>query len=473
MEPNSGSGLTSTEEVTVVIRNFGANAQSDFDVYFTLNGGSQIVETVTAIINGGETYNYTFNTTVDLSDLGDYTIIVCTDLSGDEFSLNNCKTKLIEHSEPSTSFCSPTYSTGCNSGDGFIGFAVEEIQNLNSNCENNTGFYGWSEYYDLGPAILFPGFTHTFTMGSGYGNQYVNIWIDYNDDFELTPDEMILTDYWIESAGIFYETDIEIPAMATSGVHGMRVMAVHGEAFTDPCGFYIWGEAEDYSVLIGNNDVGNIEGYVIKNSGGSPVSGASIVINSGTYSTVSGPDGYFEMTDVLVGNWSITCIADGYNTIFGMVSVSNGNTTITDFNLTAPTMDIFPQSINIIIDPNAQSTEIIDITNNGDGELYWTAYVEKETDEPKDAWDLQFSFDVQAASGGLGNLGAACDGQYYYTTRWNSNLLHKYDLYGNLIEEFFIPGVSGIRDLAYDGTYFYGGVSTHTIYEMDFHLKRW
>ncbi len=83
-------------------------------------------------------------------------------------------------------------------------------------------------------------------------------------------------------------------------------------------------------------------------------------------------------------------------------------------------------------------------------------------------WDLQFSFDVDAATGAAGNAGAECDGNNYYTTRWASNLIHKYDLTGVMVLEFSVPGVTGLRDLAFDGTYFYGGAASTTIYEMDF-----
>jgi hypothetical protein len=39
---------------------------------------------------------------------------------------------------------------------------------------------------------------------------------------------------------------------------------------------------------------------------------------------------------------------------------------------------------------------------------------------------------------------------------------------GTLVDSFSISGVSGLRDLAYDGQYFYGGASANTIYKMDF-----
>ncbi|HFE64530.1 MAG TPA: choice-of-anchor D domain-containing protein, partial [Caldithrix sp.] len=86
-------------------------------------------------------------------------------------------------------------------------------------------------------------------------------------------------------------------------------------------------------------------------------------------------------------------------------------------------------------------------------------------------WDLQFSFDVEAVTGALGNAGSEFDGTYYYTTRWASNLIHKIDMSGNLVEEFSIPGVSGLRDLAFDGTYMYGGAAANQIFQMDFTTK--
>lgn len=83
-------------------------------------------------------------------------------------------------------------------------------------------------------------------------------------------------------------------------------------------------------------------------------------------------------------------------------------------------------------------------------------------------WDVQFWFDCAAASGAGGNAGTEFDGTYFYSTRWAANLIHKYDINGNLVQQFSIPGVSGLRDLAYDGEYFYGGNAGNAIYQMDF-----
>jgi len=88
------------------------------------------------------------------------------------------------------------------------------------------------------------------------------------------------------------------------------------------------------------------------------------------------------------------------------------------------------------------------------------------TDDP---WDLLFSFDLTAASGAAGNAGSEMDDDgNFYSTRWAANLIHQYDTSGTMIKEFSIAGVTGLRDLAYDGTNFYGGAAAGTIWEMDF-----
>jgi len=729
----------------------------------------------------------------------------------------------------------PTYSSGCVVGDGFTDFAVEEIQNLNNGCANNTGYTGWSEYYELGPAILIPGQAHTFTFGTGYSNQYVNIWIDFNDDGELTPDEIIIQDYVIVEPGVLYDVDITIPAAGTAGEHKMRVMAVWPSAFTDPCGSYSYGEAEDYTIIIGGQDFGHIvgnvlldgpapynigdvtevlvaagnytgypdasgnydievypgtydvtatlygyevgmvpditvieggtetvdftlpciygivEGTVTAVTGGAPIEGVTIsavgtgistttaadgtytlfiehgnydikaaapfyspqtvtldivelttttqdfsledsegvivvidldptpnpqieaviqgffsggivqyttdinavpldeqvqtvflllgmfsnnfviteteaaiittwidtysgnlymegsdtwaydaqttlhayfningledgtgdlsnvegidsywsgfywsyigenayvdhleaispainvainpdvnyncavaydegtyktvgasyeitglvdgggsfdmgvaavmgffgypvftygdldgtvtdagtsnpiegaTVSVGSWSTESLSDGTYLIEDLLVGDWEAVCTKEGYNIATAMVTIVEDQTTTQDFQLTAPQIVVTPLTFEVTMDPNSLQDETANISNPGLGTVDWNGAVvfldDGGTDDP---WDLQYSFDLEAATGALGNAGAECDGQYYYSTRWATNLIHKFDFDGNMIEEFSIPGVSGLRDLAFDGTYMYGGAAANTIFEMDF-----
>lgn len=82
--------------------------------------------------------------------------------------------------------------------------------------------------------------------------------------------------------------------------------------------------------------------------------------------------------------------------------------------------------------------------------------------QEKDMWDYITSF--RATTGRQQNI--ACDGQFIYTSTYSkapennppvNSMFYKYDLDGNLIEEFDIEGCDHLRDLTYDGQYFYGG----------------
>ncbi len=83
----------------------------------------------------------------------------------------------------------------------------------------------------------------------------------------------------------------------------------------------------------------------------------------------------------------------------------------------------------------------------------------------KAQWDILYSFNVHAA----GEQAVETDGQYIYTTKWGAgnNLFFKYDLQGNFLDSFSIAGATSVRDLAYDGQYFYGSTNATSIYQID------
>ncbi len=85
-------------------------------------------------------------------------------------------------------------------------------------------------------------------------------------------------------------------------------------------------------------------------------------------------------------------------------------------------------------------------------------------ENPKALFDLQFQYPLL----GNGTAGIETDGDYFYITRWNSNQFYRYNLTGALVDSFSIAGVANIRDLAYDGQYFYGGAAANLIYKMNF-----
>jgi hypothetical protein len=279
--------------------------------------------------------------------------------------------KMGDISDGTDSFCTPTYTYGCSEDDGFTDFAVEQIQNYGSDCADLNGT-GWSEYYSLGPAMLYPGMVHTFTMRTGYSNQHVNIWIDFNDDLTLSTDEIILNDYIMPLAAVLYDVDVTIPANATAGQHAMRAMSVWDNAFTDACGSYDFGEAEDYTVIIGDALFGDLEGYVTELDGGAPVFDALISVG-GIFSGTTDADGFYHIDQVITGMWDVSCTKEGYNLANAPVTILEDVTSNLGFQLTQPQFIVTPLVMTQTLEPNTSNTQTINYNNTGNGSVDWTA----------------------------------------------------------------------------------------------------
>jgi len=89
--PESGV-LTNSEPITITIRNFGIDAISNFDVFYQINGGNQIIETVSETVISGQETIFSFNNTYDFSIVGDYEITAGTSLMNDEDISNDSVT---------------------------------------------------------------------------------------------------------------------------------------------------------------------------------------------------------------------------------------------------------------------------------------------------------------------------------------------------------------------------------------------
>ncbi len=76
--------LTASEEISIEIRNFGLNAQSGFEVSYSINGGPEVIEIFNESIAPESSATYTFEQPADLSEIGEtYTITISTNLEND------------------------------------------------------------------------------------------------------------------------------------------------------------------------------------------------------------------------------------------------------------------------------------------------------------------------------------------------------------------------------------------------------
>lgn len=251
-----------------------------------------------------------------------------------------------------------------------------------------------------------------------------------------------------------------------------------------------------------------VTGTVTALSDNTPLAGATVEF-AGTPTTTATADatGSYVVSVYDGFVYNITVTATGYNTIT-LDSLVATDGMVQDFQMTAPILTVdAPTQVEVwtsyTIDGHYTP---ITITNNGNGTLTWNnsivytpigrAAVENSVKnyeiqtvdnrinnstaevaprvgilngEPTRAtWDILDDFTTSAAS----EQGICTDGQFIYTAFWNAaGQFGKYDLAGNFIETFTISGAGAIRDLTYDGTYFYGGAASNVLYQMDFNNR--
>jgi len=261
--PVSGP-LTNAEDIVVNIKNFGINDIVDPEVQYTIDGGTPVVETFTGILAAGATESYTFSTPADLSVQNQiYTIAARTNFAPDSNPANDEATKTVQNS---IIYCNPNLD--CSFGDGFTLVAVEQINNPSA-CEGYGDFTNQVASFSAGQ-------TYQVTFTTGYGDQHVKGWIDFNDDGTFATNEIVVQNFVIapgQGAGTYTETtDLVIPAGVQSGIHRMRFKSNwQAEVPADACEITNYGETEDYSA-----DVDGVLGITQ-----AAISNAELIVTSG------------------------------------------------------------------------------------------------------------------------------------------------------------------------------------------------
>lgn len=247
--PVSGTGLGDEESIKVVLSNFGSEPQTNFDVTFNLDDYVH-TEQVPGPLVYPWALAYTFEETVDLSSLGTYNLSVYTSLNGDFDLYNDTASAVIENT-----LCQPVAS--CEDGHGFYLFQLGTIDNA-TDCAP----LGYGDYTDLSTELE-NNSLNDLTLTTHYGSQYVNVWIDLNDNFVFEADELLVNNYIIAEgagAGDYTETiQMTIPDGVNLGQHILRAKSNYNDSVpVNACEGTAYGETEDYLVelvlYIGTND---------------------------------------------------------------------------------------------------------------------------------------------------------------------------------------------------------------------------
>ena len=257
--PISGPGKTNAETLNITVKNYGTVNVDTIPVAYVLDGGSPVIDTVFASLNPGDTANFTFTATMNMSALATYNVNSYTTLSGDVITGNDGVNVQIIHSD----YC---ISRSTSTADGDIGnvtikhpvtnadllnkgIAMPEFNNILSNK-----FY--SDFTGLTPTILqqgqtYPAMVSQITASATRWASNVGIWIDFNQDGVLDAvTERVFTGATTTGTtpGSLMLDNMTIPANALLGNTRMRV--VINESTVQPCGTYSYGETEDYTVNI-------------------------------------------------------------------------------------------------------------------------------------------------------------------------------------------------------------------------------
>ncbi|MGM0636258.1 MAG: fibronectin type III domain-containing protein [Bacteroidota bacterium] len=144
------------------------------------------------------------------------------------------------------SYCIPDHPSGCGFGDEIDDFIMLDagIEHLGTGCSDT-----YADYTDDSEleGTMEKTETYVFEAVHNVGSQYVNIWIDLDQDGTFDDDELLFT----SATGNDLTTgSIVIPDDALEGETVMRVQTKWLSAADDPCDPTGYGETHDYLVDI-------------------------------------------------------------------------------------------------------------------------------------------------------------------------------------------------------------------------------
>lgn len=145
-------------------------------------------------------------------------------------------------------YCTP--EANCTVGDGFELVEINTFSNA-STCESDMGVPGYGDFTDLTGLFISPGVPVPVSFSSGFGNQFASIWIDLDNSETFDADELVLADVELTTAGEVYSAEFTLDGATPQGSYRLRAQAAYfSNSSEDPCVQPVYGETEDYTVLI-------------------------------------------------------------------------------------------------------------------------------------------------------------------------------------------------------------------------------
>lgn len=147
------------------------------------------------------------------------------------------------------------YSVGCYMSGTELGLSYWELAGISTDivCEGNPDWY--HDFTNLNHQLA-AGEPYTLKIiangGVTIAYEYFEVWIDFNDDLQLTDDEIVLDDALCIPAHVLKEYEMTIPDDANPGSHVMRMRSrsLESQPVKDPCETYTYGSCCDFMATI-------------------------------------------------------------------------------------------------------------------------------------------------------------------------------------------------------------------------------
>ena len=217
---------------------------------------------------------------------------------------------------------------------------------------------------------------------------------------------------------------------------------------------------------------GTISGVITDANTGVAIPDARVIVGNDVTRTNS--EGEYSLS-VLRGRKIMRVSAVGYMSYSDTIDIQYD--TVYDVALYMPQITLDVDSLTITSYPYYVQNDSVIITNIGNTTLVWSSLTDYENIEllpeqeeihrsrnSRALWDSIQTFTTRFNA----EQAIATDGFFIYTSSWiRPGEFNRYSPDGNYIETFYIENVGKIRNLSYDGTYFYGTEATNVIFKLD------
>ncbi len=253
---------------------------TDLSINFPTSWEWSFNPSTVSYVNG--TGEFSQNPEVEFADLGFYSVTLTA--TNDNGTDTETKTDYIEVVEPSLCLDDDLYNTGCYSGDGLTSWNLESINVPVIECANGDPYNWYHNFTDM---------IHEFEAGGEYtltahggGNNYLDVWIDINEDYYLDDDELIVDDFFFSEASVSYDIPITIPTYAPAGQYILRYRTNWDSPVEGSCDPYDYGNMCDFTAEIGESEfpvaedlTGYVDGYDVSLAWTAPGAGGQTGFN--------------------------------------------------------------------------------------------------------------------------------------------------------------------------------------------------